>query len=313
MYSTYKSSAQIEQTVADKRKIQNLRELKNEYDSACEKADDSRVTLAEEEAKTKSYEQQFAAHKITAQKLFVQQEETEKAWQRLTDLAKYRDSVEVKVHRVVESATAAERQLMKKEYVEALIATRRQVDEVARGERIIRAVWEKDWQRLERKAAQAVEEERKAAAAEFSRKKNNRNFLKPALEREKFLTEQADEVRQEKWDFRTKALLQLKKNLAEIDSKIVADNEFRNKKALKLAHEKKEREILLLEQGLNPYEVFRREEVETKLKRHQVEAAARKQMRTEKLLKQLIKEEADIREKEKVERREKEFQIAYQR
>ncbi|CAD7957811.1 unnamed protein product [Amoebophrya sp. A25] len=308
IFSTHKTDAEVKAAVADKRKVQVLRDAKNSWDKKCEAAEDARQVLASEEAKLKEMQNTRSAEEI-----FVQADEVERSWQRLTDLEKDRDSAELKLHEMIGTASEAERACLQKEFELSIIAQQRQQDEVARGERIIEKMWEKDYLKMEKRAADKAEKDRKAMEAEKNRKLNNKKHLTPALVDEKQKVAQAAAVRDEKWNHRTKAMLQLKKNLDEINAKIASTNEKKEKKALAAEKQKKQREIELMEQGLNPYEVFRREQVEADLDRNKVEGAALKQMRNEKLLKSLIREDQEQQAKEAEDRRLQEFEIAYQR
>jgi len=308
IFSTHQTNVELQETVADKRKVQVLREQRNNWDKKCEAAEDARQVLQNEEAKLREMQQTRSAEEI-----FVQADEVERSWQRLSDLEKDRDAAELKLHNMMEKATEAERRLLQKEYGESIIAQKRQQDEVARGNRIIDKMWKDDWLSTEQKAAEKKERDRKAFEAEKHRKANNKKFLLPAIKDAQQKTSQGDAVRDAKWNHRTKAMLQLKKNLGDINARIASTNERKAKKALQEERDKKMRELELMEQGLNPYEVFRREQVEADLAKKKVEGAALKQMRNEKLLTNLIREDEERRLKEAEDRRLKEFEVAYQR
>ncbi|CAD7964794.1 unnamed protein product [Amoebophrya sp. A120] len=308
VFSTHQYDAELKETVADKRTVQILRDLRNNWDKKCEAAEDARQVLASEESKLKEMQSTRSAEEI-----FVQADEVERSWQRLSDLEKERDAAELRLHSLMDKATDAERRLLQKEYEQSIIAQKRQQDEVTRGNRIIDKMWQDDYLKAEKKAAVKAEKDRKQSEAEKHRKKNNKEFLLPAIKDAEQKNAQSAAVRDAKWNHRTKAMLQLKKNLNDINARIASTNESKAKKKLQEDKEKKIRELELLEQGLNPYEVFRREQVEDDLAKKKVEGAALKQMRNEKLLNNLIREDNITREKEAEHRRRKEFEIAYQR
>jgi|OM-RGC.v1.032395163 hypothetical protein len=66
-----------------------------------------------------------------------QEEEVEKAWHRLSEAEKLRDVAELKVQRIIERATNAEQELLRRDYEMSLIATKRQNDEITRANRIL--------------------------------------------------------------------------------------------------------------------------------------------------------------------------------
>merc|ERR1719247_1734340 len=165
----------------------------------------------------------------------------------------------------------------------ATLASARQQDEVSRAD----------------EAAAQAEKDRKQEQADYhQRKGKNRLAAEQARNREK--DAQIESLRDSEFNHKAQRHLKLKESITRIKNGLDSENEKRRKKmASRLEAQEKEKKELMAA-GLNPYEVFRRRELEEKQEEIKIKASALKQMRQEQMLEKIMVEDVQIRKDEEI-------------
>ncbi|CAJ1328389.1 unnamed protein product [Effrenium voratum] len=113
--------------------------------------------------------------------------------------------------------------------------------------------------------------------------------LKEAQDKQRARKEQAEDVREGRFQYDAQRVLQLKDGA--ILLKIKSQNERREKKNQKVKTEREKQRQDLLQEGKNPYEVWRREEMQVRKEEQHLRLRAQAELRSEKLVEQLIAED----------------------
>ncbi|CAK0881752.1 unnamed protein product [Prorocentrum cordatum] len=109
---------------------------------------------------------------------------------------------------------------------------------------------------------------------------------------------EAEQVREAQFQRDASRVLELKASVDENRRQMQSLNERTAKKEAARRHEREQQTIDLLNSGLNPYEVWRKEELDAVKEKQKQKAMAQKALRNEKLVEQLLEE--DVRDKRKV-------------
>merc|ERR550514_1405535 len=143
------------------------------------------------------------------------------------------------------------------------------------------------------------------------RKGKNRLAEEQARNRKK--DAQIEGLRDSEFNHKAQRHLKLKESITRIKNGLDSENEKRRKKmAAQLAAQEKEKKELMAA-GLNPYEVFRRRELEEKQEEIKIKASALKQMRQEQMLEKIMAEDVRLREDEAVVEEARQAAAAFQR
>merc|ERR1719261_1438550 len=313
VYTTYRGPEERKAYLADKKELKKLEKYKQRYDELAAKASDTHGTLTIEEKKLRELRYEATQNpSLPAQKLFYQEQEVEKAWARLTTAEKERDAAELDLHRQLELCNETERATALEEMNMATLASARQQDEVSRAQTKVKAAaaqWKKE---LADEAAAKAEKDRKAEQADFHQRKG-KNRLAAEQARNKEKDKQIESLRDAEFNHKAQRHLKLKESITRIGNAMDSENEKRRKKmAARLEAQEKEKKELMAA-GLNPYEVFRRRELEEKQEEIKIKSSALKQMRQEQMLEKIMAEDVKIRKDEEVKEEERQAAAAFQR
>ncbi|KAF4757789.1 Electron transfer flavoprotein alpha-subunit [Perkinsus olseni] len=232
-----------------------------------------------------------------------QQDRVQAAWRLLTEREGIRDLALLEAHRLEASALGSLQRLRFSKEEDDATATKLLQEEVRRARREVH----RERARLDDADAQrTLEEERKRTLAEQA------GTAQLAARRRLFATQQIlrarkaedDEIKQRIKEQAQARVLRLRDSLLLSEERVKRGNSRRNAEELerltKFEAEKKE----LLEQGLNPYEVFRSRQLEETKARDQQRAVELRQMRDE-TLKGKMRYEAEMKAAEVAERAER--------
>mmetsp|Transcript_63056 Transcript_63056/g.168998 ORF Transcript_63056/g.168998 Transcript_63056/m.168998 type:complete len:1536 (+) Transcript_63056:90-4697(+) len=311
--STYRHGDTMGPYLNQTKDLKVLETFQHEFNATSQAAKDAASIVDVEETKLRELRSAAMVDpNIDPQKLFYQEQEVEKAWERLTAAEQARDAAELRLHRQAEKAVTATKVVGDDHATIAAAAPARQSLEVKRAQKKVSEMFKADQEEQQAKAEAAAEKRRLQEEAD----KHQGLGKKRLAAAQKIMKERDEELRvieQEQFDAQAKRLLQLKKSVVKISNAVHAQNERRRKKqqALEMAQEQEKKD--LLSQGFNPYEVFRRRELEEKQEQEKIRAAAMKQMRAEQLLERLGKEDEALRVDEKKRQVEKAEAKAFQR
>ncbi|EER12350.1 electron transport oxidoreductase, putative [Perkinsus marinus ATCC 50983] len=244
-----------------------------------------------------------------------QQSRVESAWRLVTEHEYLRDLALLEVHRLESSALATREQSelgSMEASMTAAVAARKLQDELKRAHRDVQRERTKF---EEEEAQQRLEAERNFTVAAEVRK------AQVAVRKRLFDRQQAvrakeaenDEIRRQMGEQAQARVLSLRRSLLASKARIKRRNDQRYAEELKKLSEFEEEKKELLEQGLNPYEVFRTRELEEKKAWDQLQAVELGRMRKEALRKKM-QYEAKVKAAEVAERaRERVLAAEFQR
>lgn len=299
IFSTYRGKHELKQSLGDQKKLKDLERIRHEHAAQMSMAEDAKNMLDVEEQKLRALRRMAEANKLTdTTRLTYQEREVEKAWVRLSEAERSRDLAELALHRQLEEATHAERQTMTDVLKTSVLASQRQADEATRGKHEVKKTAEED-QAVKTLAENEAAEKERRKKEEAKHKIKGLKRIQKAQSHHKDRNKDVEQIREDDFQHQAKRLLELKSSINKINSHIQSQNEAQRKKADKLREEREQRKSELLAEGLNPYEVFRRDEMDVETEKARVEAAAVKQMRAEKLLQRLLEEDRRTKKKQK--------------
>jgi len=290
-FSSYRKLDEVADVVSDNQCVRRALFLHQDFEAKQATAAEAANVLQAEEERLRQFKKNNDTTLIE-----YQQSEVEKAWKTLMELEKIRDLAELKLHKQIARATDAERRAMMAEQQTSFLAGRRQQDEVSRARRHIRNEFTKDKADVARIAAVEAEKERKAQEADKHQKLRKKSLRKQQIinnQREK----DAQEITDTRYKERADRYLQLKNSTTKINSVIQASNEKRAKKEARALNERDRRKDALLREGLNPYEVFRQEEVDKTLKKMESDARKLREL-GEKRMKEIIARDEEMIKKQ---------------
>merc|ERR1712113_1123318 len=183
------------------------------------------------------------------------------AWERLTECEKARDIAGLSLHQIVDDGSRAMQQSQEEKSQATVVAVSRQKDEIQRAKKTIAQDKAVRIDSAERERDHLAETSRKKSEA---RKHQGRGIqrLKETHERHKERLDEAEQVREAQFQHNAQRILTLKSSMDTINRQIQSSNETRNKKQQKLKEEQEQRKKDLLNDGANPYEIWRSEDME---------------------------------------------------
>lgn len=289
--ATYRNSEQLQASLSEQRRVKALERLRRDYSAKVQAAEDARGALYDEEQKLRGFRKQAEAGKLLdPARLGYQKREVSKALARLTDCEKVRDLAELVLHRAVDEGAKSERACAEEATHYGAVAAERHDTEVRRAERLILH------DQLERAAVhemlQAKDEEKAARASEARRHQAlSAQRLKGTLSMHQERLQELEEVRETRFQQDAQRLLTLKASVDAVNRQVQSHNEARNKRKNKIRMERAQRKQQLVDDGQNPYEVWRREEIVADKERQKLRLAALNELRSEKLMDQLMSED----------------------
>ncbi|CAE8601721.1 unnamed protein product, partial [Polarella glacialis] len=289
--STYRGSNELHQSLQHQRTNKGLERLQHDHAAKVGAADDAKIALENEEQRLRGLRKQVASGQVAdPARLGYQEREVGKAWDRLTQAEKARDAAELALLRVQDVGFHAGQQASQEQKDARAVARETQSAEVKRAKLLISQAEAAKEASKERTQAVADEEGRKDGEA-----KKHQNLgvkrLNQAHSRLDDIKAQAEEVREARFSHDAQRILTLKASKDVIDRQIQSQNERAAKKAEKIKQEREQQRKSLLEEGQNPYEVWRREEMQADKEKQKMKSKMQAELRSEKLLEQLMVEE----------------------
>lgn len=289
--SSYKPTAELHRTLGHQRTNKSQERLQHEHVAKIRAADDAKIALENEEQRLRVLKKQAAAGQLAdPARLSYQEREVGKAWDRLTLAEKARDAAELALLRVFGDGVVAAHEAAKDHHIGKALAKHRQHDEVRRARKDIAN--EEAWQQeaSDRQRMAAAEDHRKANDAAHHQQRSQHR-LKQTQGVQNKNRELAEEVRESRFDHDAQRMLTLKGSMDGINRKIQSQNERKDKANQKIKEQREEKKQELLADGKNPYEVWRREEMQANKEAERVRIKAQAELRSEKLLEQLMVED----------------------
>eukprot|EP00928_Gymnodinium_smaydae_P071667 TRINITY_DN5519_c0_g1_i4.p1 TRINITY_DN5519_c0_g1~~TRINITY_DN5519_c0_g1_i4.p1 ORF type:complete len:825 (+),score=208.90 TRINITY_DN5519_c0_g1_i4:58-2475(+) len=274
---------------------------------------DAKSCLAQEETRLHELKRQVAAGvPVDPKRLGFQEHEVSQAWAVLTEAEKRLDAAELQQERVAQATSNNAARARQDAGLRAVAARQLQVDEVHRSTRIVESDLDARAEAQERRRLESEEQQRRAGEAKFHRTLGKRR-LKEAQDTRNVAKIEGELIRDDKFSHDAQRVLNLKSSIEKINNNMQASNESRKKKQQKKDAENERRKNDLLEQGLNPYEVFRREDIEADKQRQVRETEERNALRSEKLLEQLMEDDKRYKRKIKQEKQKRMHDEEFQR
>lgn len=297
--SAYRGATELKLSLENQRVVKGMESLRHRAAVTAATAEDVRSALEDEEKKLRALKRQAAEGTLADPTLLsFQEKEVKSAWVRLTEVEKARDDADLAMHRSSGPAGVEAAQDLEAEAEEAAeLAARRGAQEAQRGRGVVREAMQqvdriRDREEMFRQAAA----QREQAAAEGTAKGKER--LSETHKVHKARSAEAERVREAEFQGNAARVLELKASVDENRKQMQSANERRSKKEAARKHEQRQQKIDLLNSGLNPYEVWRREEMDA-VKEEQIQKwTAQKALRNERLVQQMLEE--DVRDKRKV-------------
>merc|ERR1712151_328793 len=186
-------------------------------------------------------------------------------------------------HQIVDDRGRA-MQKTNEETAQATVNARsRQSDEIRRAKKTISQDNAVRADSVEKEKANATETARKNSEARKHQAKAMQK-LKKTHERHKEILDEAEQVREAQFQNDAQRILTLKSSMDTINRQIQSSNEIKNKKQQKVKEEHEQRKKDLLNDGHNPYEVWRKEDMEGDKEKEQQKKKMKDEVRSEKLL-----------------------------
>lgn len=297
--STYRHNPELHESLGHQRTNKTLERLQHDFAAKVQVADAAKIALDNEEQRLRQLRKQAAAGHIDDPALLSYQEsEVKKAWDRLTVVEKDRDSAELALLKVSTAGMTSVSKAKKEHKSAKKIARERHVDQIRRAKvDIAKDAYERDQEDAIIEAYLA-DQQRRDQEAEIHQQKGRRR-LKEAQSGQKAVKQMAEDIREESRD----AIL----------LKIRSQNERREKKQQKVKEQREQHRRALLQDGKNPYEVWRREEMKERKEEQRLRMQAQAELRSEKLMEQLIIEDGTYKHKIQEEKRKREQADEFQR
>jgi len=297
--SAYRGGKELQKSLQSQRVGRGIEFLRHDAAAKSAAAEDALVALNDDEKKLRALKRQAAEGTLVDMTMLSFQERVvSHGWARLTEAEKARDDADLALHRHHGSVgVAAEQELLTETKQSADLALQRRAQEEHRGHRAVQQERDKVQAVRERAAMyQELAADREAKAVDGLAKGKAR--LKESQSMHKARLAEAEQVREVQFQKDAARVLQLKASTDEVVKQIQSQNERRAKKEEKLRQQREQDKIDLLNAGLNPYEVWRREEIEAAKEKQRKKALAQKALRNEKLVENMLVE--DKRDKAKV-------------
>lgn len=297
IWTNNRSNVELQSSLADQSFVKRLEKLRQILAAKAAAADDAMCALDIEEQRLRALRKQAEQGQLADPgRLGYQEKEVARAWERLTVAEGAREAADLFLFRASEGSEQI-RQKTAQEHSEASqIARARQAAEVKRARRLISAGEAAEVLHQEEVEARALEASMREAAARAEQPKGVRRLAEAQAVHSK-RWEEIEEVRESRLQHDAQRVLTLKQNVDGINRQIQSQNERRKKKFLSRQKEHNERKNELLNQGQNPYEVWRREEMEGDKEKQKHLLKLQNELRSEKLLEQLALEDKLYRQK----------------
>jgi|Transcript_116949 hypothetical protein len=313
--STGRSHPEVKRVVADQRQLKDFERLKHDVAAKESAAEDARDSLEIEEQKLRALRKQVAQGQPGDDaRITYQKQEVAQALARLTEVEKARDLAALALHKyhLSDEIAAIGNQADDEVQHHAAVAQRHKVDEVHRAKKVINA------ERMAREASREQEMlwneeiQRREEAADYHHALGKRR-LKAAQIQIAEKQRQAEEVRESKFQHDAQRVLQLKESVDKINRQINGQNESRKKKHQKVQQEREQRKRDMLNEGKNPYEEWRKEEIAADKDKQEQLLKQKTIMRNEKLVEQLLREDKRYKEQRKVLQEKRETEDKFQK
>jgi hypothetical protein len=288
--------------VLHQKEARGYERLRRDFAQKVSAAQDAKNVLDQEEHQLRELRQLVLSGtpNVDPTRLAFQEREVAQAWAVLTEAERIRDAAELALHRASDKGTRAVQATGEQTVVHAAVARKRHGDEIGRAQKVLDKGTTAREASQERQHVIQMETTRRDAEAVIHHtmgKERLRSAQNVGNER----TLGSEKVRDSRFDQNAQRIMGLKGSIDGINKQLQASNEARRKKQQRVKNEHELRKNDLLEQGLNPYEVYRREEIEQDKEKQRQDLKARNELRSEKLLEQLIEEDKMYKKKLKVE------------
>mmetsp|Transcript_40551 Transcript_40551/g.71324 ORF Transcript_40551/g.71324 Transcript_40551/m.71324 type:complete len:1627 (-) Transcript_40551:67-4947(-) len=295
------------------KKMKALEVLQHDYTQKLAAAEDAKSTLDMEEQKLRAMRKQAGkGGRADPSQLGYQEKEVQAAWARLTEAENARDLAELAMHHVADVAAEAGAHVAQDNSATSRLARERKNDEVRRAKSNLEREHMAHTMAVELEKARTAEVLHRESAARRNQSLGKRR-LKAAQTVQAARQAEVEEVREARFQHDAQRVLQLKGSIDRVNRQINGQNEAKRKKQQKVREEREQRKKDMLNEGLNPYEVWRREEMEADKEKQKELLKAKTELRSEKLIEQLIKEDITYKRKQKEAREEYQRKEDFQR
>lgn len=301
--ATFRPSEIVQGSLMDQRSMKNMENLRRDYQINLQLAENARNGLEDEEVELRNLKRQAETGKLQdLGRLGYQEREVTKAWDRLTACEMARDLAELAVHKASVYGGIAEHACKMEQHDHYDLAGERHLKEVRRAQRNI------DKENAQRAA---VDSEREAHRQEILRnekeaRKHHAQGIKHLKKTQAELAKQQiemDELREIRFNHNANRFLTLRASVQDSARKIQSQNETRNKQVNKVRKEREERRQQMKNDGQNPYEVWRREEIEADKEKQRRRIEQLGERRSEKLLENMMTEDSAYRRNKQIEKK----------
>mmetsp|Transcript_81700 Transcript_81700/g.210345 ORF Transcript_81700/g.210345 Transcript_81700/m.210345 type:complete len:1701 (+) Transcript_81700:95-5197(+) len=295
--ATYRSDAEVKKSLATKRTLKDVEKLRHDYNNHSAAAEDAKSALEDKEQILRELRKQAEAGMLTdPARLSYQEREVSKQWDALTKAEQLRDAAELALHQVTSVHARAHKKHSAENSKSVTHAADRRSNEVKRAVTVVAQEEAAKAAARKREQARLEEAQRKDDEARFHQKLGKQRLAKTQT-KHKEVMEEVEKVRESRWQHDAQRVLNLKSSMDEMQRQVQSQNERRRKKQQKVDAERAERQQSLLNDGHNPYEVWRREEMEAKKEGEVAKLKALADLRSEKLLQQLMVEDRAYKKK----------------
>mmetsp|Transcript_45133 Transcript_45133/g.107346 ORF Transcript_45133/g.107346 Transcript_45133/m.107346 type:complete len:1663 (+) Transcript_45133:129-5117(+) len=296
----YRSHAEVTRILAHQKVLKANEQLQHDYAAKVTAAEDAQEALRVEEDKLRGVHKEAKSGTLKdPSRIAFHEREVEKAWARLTQAEKQRDLAELDLHNRTEIMQVSAGEHQRDNLANATISHERQADEVRRARSQIARHAERVEAAEELAFAHKEEAERREAEA-AKHHLQGKQRLRQMQASHGAVAEEVEKVREARHSQDAKRILDLKASINRINGDVRGQNERRRKKDKKTRKEQDQRKQDLLDAGQNPYEVFRREEIEASKAKQKTDLESKRELRADKLLVQLMEEDRRYRNKVKV-------------
>eukprot|EP00927_Polykrikos_kofoidii_P077823 TRINITY_DN74730_c0_g1_i1.p1 TRINITY_DN74730_c0_g1~~TRINITY_DN74730_c0_g1_i1.p1 ORF type:complete len:1662 (-),score=352.24 TRINITY_DN74730_c0_g1_i1:23-5008(-) len=305
--------AKVQQVISDTRQVRGLERLQREFVTKSAAADDARRIVEHEEQRLRDLRRQAEkSDNVDPAKLRYQEAEVENAWEALTKAETARDKAELILHTSADKTTLANRRTVQDVVQSSAVARARQLDEANRATQIIRKDAEGREAARERQELEVEERARRESEAKKHKAKAARRLAEAHKSNDAQLKE-LEQIHETRLNHDAQRLVNMKRTVEGINLKVQASNEKRTKKEDKKRLERDKRFKELLDSGQNPYEVFRKEDMDAEKQRQKKDLEEKQVIRSEKLMEQLLEEDRRYKIKKKDESEKRKETESFQR
>eukprot|EP00931_Biecheleriopsis_adriatica_P086941 TRINITY_DN61489_c0_g1_i1.p1 TRINITY_DN61489_c0_g1~~TRINITY_DN61489_c0_g1_i1.p1 ORF type:complete len:1665 (-),score=434.14 TRINITY_DN61489_c0_g1_i1:72-4871(-) len=311
--SSYRHTAELHHSLGHQRTNKSHERLRHDHAAKIRAAEDAKTALDNEEQRLRQLRKQAQNGQLAdPARLSYQEREVGKAWDRLTVAEQARDAAELALLRVSGDGAQAVHRASEEHGAAKSLARKRHVDEVRRAHMDIdREHMERQLEADHRQAVDAEQQRKEQNAAAHQLKGKKR--LKEAQSVQKERKAMAEDVREARFQHDAQRMVTLKASIDEVNKKIMSANERAQKKNQKIKEKRETEKNDLLAEGKNPYEVWSREEKEARKEQEKMRIRAQAELRSEKLIEQLIVEDKRYKKNQEAARIKREEAEEFQR